>query len=231
LTQSSDNKAMYGMARQAIERRTNDAAAVADPNRVVEVLPPELVGPRELNRRRGIRTDADCIDEICQIVGKGITQKAAMEFVGVDNTQWNRWLKADVAGVQSRWLEAQRLHLEAIADFAIDLIRDLRFARHEAKQRYAEEIKEWRLAKSTAEKGVKIPEPFYDGPSELDIKIAEAESRTYQWKLERLHPSYSAKQQVEVHNRTSIIQDIRVTASTPEDAMSEYARIVSGKPE
>jgi hypothetical protein len=66
-------------ARQAqdeLMKEQADVLAFADKNREIVELPPRLENGLTRKRKRGARTDTDCINEICEIVAQGITATA-----------------------------------------------------------------------------------------------------------------------------------------------------------
>ena len=63
-------------ARDELVREQADVFAFADRNREIVELPPGLENGWTKRRRRGTRTDTDCINEICEIVAQGITATA-----------------------------------------------------------------------------------------------------------------------------------------------------------
>jgi hypothetical protein len=60
-----------------------------DPRREIEELPEGLQTGHVKRRKRGARSDRDCIDEICEIISAGITAKVACEYVGYRGQRGN----------------------------------------------------------------------------------------------------------------------------------------------
>jgi hypothetical protein len=67
--------------------------AFADRNREIVELPEGLETGYTKRRKRGDRSDSDCINEICELVSQGITATASVRFVGVRWATWQAWLK------------------------------------------------------------------------------------------------------------------------------------------
>ena len=61
-----------------MEGQATNILAKIDPYREIEIFPPGQVNGQTLRRLRGERTDEDCIDEICELVAKGLTLKSAL---------------------------------------------------------------------------------------------------------------------------------------------------------
>jgi hypothetical protein len=61
------------LARDELVQEQADVFAFADRNREIVELPPGLENGLTMKRKRGARTDTDCINEICEIVAQGIT--------------------------------------------------------------------------------------------------------------------------------------------------------------
>ena len=70
-------KQLRVIARKDLQREQTNVLAVADPRREIEELPEGLQTGHVKRRKRGARSDRDCIDEICDIIASGITAKAA----------------------------------------------------------------------------------------------------------------------------------------------------------
>jgi hypothetical protein len=70
-----------------------NALAFADRNREIVELPEGLETGYTKRRKRGDRSDRDCIDEICELIAQGITATASVKYVGVPWATWQKWLK------------------------------------------------------------------------------------------------------------------------------------------
>jgi hypothetical protein len=64
--------------------------AFADRNREIVELPEGLETGYTKRRKRGDRSDSDCINEICELVSHAT---ASVRFVGVRWATWQAWLK------------------------------------------------------------------------------------------------------------------------------------------
>jgi hypothetical protein len=60
-----------------------DVLAFADKNREIVRLPKNLETGYTKRRKRGARTDRDCIDEICELIAQGATATASVRYVGL----------------------------------------------------------------------------------------------------------------------------------------------------
>ena len=69
-------------AGRAVAKINNDALAFAERNREIVELPPGLETNLTMKRKRGARTDADVIDEICEMYAQGITITATSDTWG-----------------------------------------------------------------------------------------------------------------------------------------------------
>jgi hypothetical protein len=67
--------------------------AFADRNREIVELPEGLETGKVKRRKRGARTDRDCIDEICELIAQGATATSSVRYVGVSWATWQKWLK------------------------------------------------------------------------------------------------------------------------------------------
>jgi len=76
-----------------VQREQSDVLAFADRNREIVELPEGLENGDTRRRKRGNRTDTDCIDEICELVAQGITATASAKYVGLPWATWQAWLK------------------------------------------------------------------------------------------------------------------------------------------
>ena len=135
------NKTGFALARVEDKRVENDVAAVLDPYREQELLPPGLVNGQTLRRMRGERTDADCINEVCELVASGITCKAARRYVGVPTTTWKSWRRDNVANVKEKYALARECQLEEFIDDTIEIFEELKQQREDALKRWREELK------------------------------------------------------------------------------------------
>jgi hypothetical protein len=88
---SSRKKALTAAAHALHEEQTN-VLAVYERNREIVELPPGLETGHTNRRKRGARTDEDCINEIGELISRGIIATAATEFVGVPWSTWHAFL-------------------------------------------------------------------------------------------------------------------------------------------
>jgi hypothetical protein len=67
----------------ALASEQADVLAFADRNREIVNLPKDLETGFTRRRKRGARTDRNCIDEICELIARGATATASVKYVGV----------------------------------------------------------------------------------------------------------------------------------------------------
>jgi hypothetical protein len=94
----SESDSLMGRATQrrelaTLESEQTDVLAFADRCREIEGIPESLESGNTKRRKRGNRTDRDCVDEIFDLVSQGITATAAVRYVGVPWATWQKWLR------------------------------------------------------------------------------------------------------------------------------------------
>ena len=104
--------------------------AFANRNREIVELPPGLETGETMRRKRGARTDDDCIAEICELIAQGITATASVRYVGVPASvryvgvpwaTWQKWLKLNHEGAADQFEFAYTSHLEVMADRTLQI--------------------------------------------------------------------------------------------------------------
>jgi hypothetical protein len=197
-----------------------DALAFADRNREIVELPEGLETGETKRRKRGARTDRDCINEICELVSQGITATASVKYVGVPWVTWHKWLKLNHEQAREKYEFAYLCHLEAMADRTLQIYEELEAQRESALHEFYQAHDAWRNKVDTLEKGEKPPrEPVYRGPTEWELSLAEKRVAVRKWQLELRHAKFQRKHQLETHQRVSILQEINIRdARTPEEA-------------
>lgn len=117
-----------------------------DPTRVAERLKAGDVDGNVGRRKRGDRTDADCVDEICELVSAGMTCADAREYVGVSGTQWGAWVRDNHEGAYGKYEGAKQLRVEAWAD---DIVKESEECSHENHRGHEVRIKvkQWLMGK------------------------------------------------------------------------------------
>ena len=101
---------------QSLHAEQTNVLAVFERNREIVELPEGLANGHVQRRRRGARTDEDCIHEICELVTRGITASAATEFINLPWSTWNAWLRRNHCQAREKYDLAYDFHLEAMAD-------------------------------------------------------------------------------------------------------------------
>lgn len=246
----SSKQEMLALAKQEAARENNDVLAYVDKHREIVELPEGLESGVIKGRARGARTDLDCINEICEIVARGITATAAVKFVGVPWATWHKWLKLNHHEANERYDFAVIAHLEAMADKTLLIYEELKTSREAAKEKYNRALREWRLAQrkcgttlrkwrnSDAANRPPEPvyegptEPIYDGPEEWELSLAEKRVKVRQWQLEARAAQFRKKQ--EINNNTNTmrctVHEVKIDNSqTPEEALRAYHQLIEGK--
>jgi hypothetical protein len=230
---SARQKKLQAAAQSLHETQTN-VLAVYERNREIEELPPGLETGHTNRRKRGVRTDEDCINEVCELISRGITATASVRFVGVPWATWQAWLKKNHEQARDKYEFAYSCHLEVMADNTLRIFEQLKAERDAALKAYNEAHRVWREWKPPAKepKTPRPPEPIYEGPTDLDVRLASERVKARQWHLERRHEKFRAKHSVEQTAPVSILQEINIReAKTPEEAMRAYAKLINARPD
>jgi Bacteriophage Sf6, terminase small subunit-like len=191
------NKQLRVIAQKDLQREQTNVLAFVDPRREIEELPEGLETGHVKRRKRGARSDRDCIDEICEIISAGITAKAACEYVGVPWATWQYWRRNNVENAREKSDFAYERQLEEIADAILDIFDELKEQQDAALKAYREAYKAWETWKPSVQQKERPPAPSYRGPSELDIRIANQRVKTRQWYFERLQKKFANRRVVE----------------------------------
>jgi hypothetical protein len=218
-------------AHRKVQAKRSDVMAFAERNREIVEIPEGLRSGNAKRRLRGNREDRDCIEEICELLAQGITLTAATRFVGVPWMTWHGWVKRNHKGAGDCYREVYPMHLDAMADQTLMVFEEMKEQRKKALAEYHAAHDEWREWSKQSEDDRRPPEPLYKGPSELDVSMADKECRVWQWQLERLHAKFRSKHENYINNTTSVVHEINVhDATTPEEAMAVYKRMLHAKP-
>ena len=94
-------------------------------DREIVEIPPGLESGKTMRRKRGARTDADCIYEICELISRGIIATAAVNFVAVSWATWQSWLRRNHEHARELFDFAYTCHLEAMADKTLLILDQL----------------------------------------------------------------------------------------------------------
>ena len=208
LQQKADNKRAHALAR--IEARTSaNPAEITErifTSQEEEELPEEMCDGHVHRRARGKLTNDACVNRICDLVARGVTETVARQYVGVSATEWGRWRLRNECHLHDKMALAIELQHIATADECIKIIDDPELL---------------------------TPPMFNENGSPLgptvDQKLKHAVARVQhrQWKLEKRSPDYVPKS---VSVTKNIYQDVR-DADTPEEAMKRYAAILDLRPD
>jgi hypothetical protein len=184
-------KQLRVIAQKELQREQTNVLAFVDPRREIEELPEGLETGHVKRRKRGARSDSDCIDEICEIISAGITAKAACEYVGVPWATWQYWRRNNVENARGKSDLAYELHLQVIADSTLDILDQFKEQCDAAAKACHEAYKAWQAWKPSEQQKERPPAPSYRGPSELDFRIAKQRVKTRQWYFERLQKKFA----------------------------------------
>ena len=132
--------ALRTRAHKELAREQSDVLAFVDPRRELEELPEGLETGFVKRRKRGARTDSDCVNEICELVSRGITATAAVAYIGVPWATWQSWLKTNNATAREKFDLAYECHLEAMADATLRIYEQLKEQRDAAMKGFTKSI-------------------------------------------------------------------------------------------
>ena len=217
----------------ALAREQADVLAFADRNHEIVNLPRDLEDGYTRRRKRGNRTDRSCIDEICELIARGITATASVKYVGVPWATWQKWLTLDHENARKSFEFAYTCHLEAMADRTLQIYEELKAQRESALEKYYLAHDAWREKVDNLKKGERTPrEPHYRGPTEWELSLAEKRVSVRKWQLELRHAKFQRKHQLETSQNISVLQEINIRdARSPQEAMAAYSRLINAKPE
>ena len=137
---SAQKTAKQREAGRAVAKINNDALAFAERNREIVELPPGLETNLTMKRKRGARTDADVIDEICEMYAQGITITATLRYVGLPYATWHKWRQENHCHAEEYHAFAHTCHLHAIADKIVHMFELLEAQRKAAKKNYEKSL-------------------------------------------------------------------------------------------
>ena len=157
-----DEEAVESDRAEGIAARADkNVLAFVDPHREIEVLPEGLQTGHVKRRKRGARSDRDCVEEICEIISAGITAKAACEYVGVPWATWQCWRRNNVENARERSDLAYEWDLEVIADATLSIFDELKQERDSAVKAYHEAYEAWQTWKPLEHQKERPPAPSY----------------------------------------------------------------------
>jgi hypothetical protein len=209
----------------AIREQTDSNPSEVDLSNIPD-LPVGSVNGHVLRRRRGTKSDEQCVAEICELVANGVAVKAARVYVGVPAGTWMRWRTENNCNLIGRLQEAQRAKMDDLADDAMEIFEQLKNDRESALEVCRKAYDAYYSLPPDDPDRPKI-EPTYKGPSDLDVRIAEARVKHRQWQVERRHPDFAQKSEVKSVNRTIISRDAITVGMTPDEATRKYEELVS----
>ena len=224
---------LRALAVREIAQERNDVLAFADRNRESVDLPEGLENGYTQRRKRGTRTDLDCINEICELVSQGITANAAVKYVGVPWATWHKWQHLNHCEAARRYEFAYKCHLEAMADKTLQVFERLEKKREECLQKYYAEHREWRNWKPKEHDGEERPiEPIYEGPAEWELNLTKEKVRVWHLHLQSGLERFRKRLDATVSSNTTRLAVHEVTIkkdATPEEALRAYQKLIEGK--
>jgi hypothetical protein len=240
LQRRAENKQAHAIAQRAQFASVNPAeiAGRIFTSKEEEELPEHMRDGHVLRRERGPLTNEACVNRICDLIARGVTETEARRYIGVSVRDWGRWRFHNESNLLEKIAFAFKLQHIATADECIRILQKLRGERrvalkqhNEAMRKYNRELSEW-YAVPEGERDERPAEPVYDGPSELDLRMDTAMVTHLQWKLESLSEEHvrKTKQDVDVNVTQNIYQEIK-DAKTPQDAMQSYIKLIDQRPE
>jgi hypothetical protein len=231
MTSKLTRKEVLQLASSELQREQSDVLAFVDKNREIVELPAGLETGFTQNRKRGARTDTDCINEICELVSQGITATAAVKYVGLPWATWQAWLKKNHENAREKFNFAYNCHLEVMADNTLRIYEQLKAEREAAMQAYHAAHKKWRQACDALREGDRRPsEPVYEGPGDWELSLADKRVKARQWHLERRHEKFAAMQVIEQRGDVTISHEIDLKRD-PREAMREYLKLIDARPD
>jgi hypothetical protein len=155
-------------ASREVTRQQSDVLAFADRNREIEELPAGLETGHTKRRKRGDRSDRDCIDEICELIAQGITVMVSTRFVGMPYATWHKWVKLNHEQARDKYEFAYTCHLEVMADRTLQIYEELKAQRESEMAKFIAAHDAWCDRVDNLEKEEKPPrEPVYRGVVDL----------------------------------------------------------------
>ena len=232
MTHARKQNELRALAHKDMAQEQSNVLAFVDRNREIEEIPERLETGFTKRRKRGVRTDSDCINEICELVSQGITATASVRFVGVPWATWQAWLKKNHEQARDKYEFAYACHLEVMADNTLRILEQLEAKREAAMRDYHAAHKAWREWMPKHKHDKRPLEPIYEGPTDWELKLASEKVKARQWHLERRHEKFKSKHAVEQTKRVSVLSEINIRdARTPEEAMRMYTKLLDARPD
>jgi hypothetical protein len=205
-----------------LAREQADVLVFADRNREIVELPPGLETGGTMRRKRGARADRDCIDEICELIARGITATASVKYVGVPWATWQKWLKLNHERAPEQYEFAYTSHLEVMADRTLQIYEELKAQRDSEMAKFITAHDAWCERMDNLEKNEKPPrEPTYRGPADWELSLAEKRVAVRKWQLELRH----AKFQLSSRDQSSVSHDRNLLARQRRARRHDHAAI------
>jgi hypothetical protein len=130
-------------AAQSLHETQTNVLAVYERNREIVELPPGLETGHTNRRKRGARTDEDCVNEVCELISRGITASAATEFVGLPWSTWHAWIRRNHCQAKEKHDLAYDFHLEAMTDKIHRVYLEIKAKREKALEAYYKRYDAW----------------------------------------------------------------------------------------
>ena len=173
LRKRTTNKQAHAAARSAVYTSVNPAEVTGRifTSKEEEELPLHMRDGNVMRRGRGVLTNEACVNRICDLVARGVTETEARQYIGVSATEWGQWRRSNECFVEDKLKFAIEMQHIASADECIKLLSQLRAERrtgfksyNEAMRVYQQELSDW-YAIPKDERGARPAEPVYDGPT------------------------------------------------------------------
>ena len=179
LRKRTTNKQAHAAARSAVYTSVNPAEVTGRifTSKEEEELPLHMRDGNVMRRGRGVLTNEACVNRICDLVARGVTETEARQYIGVSATEWGQWRRSNECFVEDKLKFAIEMQHIASADECIKLLSQLRAERrtgfksyNEAMRVYQQELSDW-YAIPKDERGARPAEPVYVGPTDLDMRM------------------------------------------------------------
>jgi hypothetical protein len=202
-------------ASREVTRQQSDVLAFADRNREIEELPAGLETGHTKRRKRGDRSDRDCIDEICELIAQGITVMVSTRFVGMPYATWHKWVKLNHEQARDKYEFAYTCHLEVMADRTLQIYEELKAQRESEMAKFIAAHDAWCDRVDNLEKGEKpLREPEYRGPTEWELSLAEKRVAVRKWQVELRHAKFQLSSRDHSSSTHSRCRNLRTIAPT-----------------
>lgn len=183
---------------------------------------------RTLERARGMKSDIECINEVCGLVANGMGAVEAVKQVQLPWSTWHSWVERNHLLAKERYALAYKMHLEIRADQTIKIYDDLLEERRIKRAEYFKDHDDWRAAEG------KGPEPIYKGPTEWELTAAKARVNGLQVHIKAGLERFKDTSEVNhnITSKTTAVHEVTIKKDeSPEDALRAYHKLIEGTKE